>query len=145
MAGGVEAEAGDGAGGFVGDVFVFLGFEGAGGIDEGAAGFEQCGAAADEGELLWNNGGSKPGVDGASSIGHCARMNWRERITSEPGILRGKPCIKGTRIPVALILGYVASGKDATEIAREFPDVTALDVEACLHYARDLADYEAAA
>lgn len=87
----------------------------------------------------------QPGVDGASGIGHCARMNWRERITSEPGILRGKPCIKGTRIPVALILGYVASGKDAEEIAREFPDVTAEDVEACLHYARDLADYEAAA
>ncbi len=87
----------------------------------------------------------KPGVDGASGIGHRVRMNWRERITSEPGILRGKPCIKGTRIPVALILGYVASGKDAVEIAREFPDVTAEDVEACLHYARDLADYEAAA
>lgn len=59
VAGGVEAEAGHGAGGFVGDLFVFLGFEGAGGIDEGAAGFQQCGAAADEGELL---GGESHGV-----------------------------------------------------------------------------------
>ena len=72
-------------------------------------------------------------------------MNWRERITSEPGILRGKPCIKGTRIPVALILGYVATGNSAEDITREFPDVTAADVAACLHYARDLADYDAAA
>ncbi len=72
-------------------------------------------------------------------------MNWRERITSEAGILRGKPCIKGTRIPVALILGYVADGRGADEITREFPDVTAADVAACLHYARDLADYDAAA
>ena len=72
-------------------------------------------------------------------------MNWRERITSEPGILRGKPCIKGTRIPVALVLGYVANGCCAEDIVREFPDVTAADVAACLHYARDLADYDAAA
>ena len=72
-------------------------------------------------------------------------MNWRERITSEPGILRGKPCIKGTRIPVALVLGYVANGSSAEDIAREFPDVSTADVAACLHYARDLADYDAAA
>ena len=72
-------------------------------------------------------------------------MNWRERITSDPGILRGKPCIKGTRIPVALILGYVAIGKTQDEITSEFPDINAADIAACLHYARDLADYEAAA
>jgi uncharacterized protein (DUF433 family) len=35
-------------------------------------------------------------------------MNWREHILSDPQILRGKPCIKGTRVPVALILGYLA-------------------------------------
>jgi hypothetical protein len=36
---------------------------------------------------------------------------WHERIESDPLILRGKPCIKGTRIPVALILGYLAAGR----------------------------------
>lgn len=70
-------------------------------------------------------------------------MNWRERILSDPNILRGKPCIKGTRIPVALILGYLAAGRDAPDIQREFPDLTPGDVTACLDFARDLAEFEA--
>jgi uncharacterized protein (DUF433 family) len=72
-------------------------------------------------------------------------MNWREHIVSDPNILRGKPCIKGTRIPAALLLGYLAAGRDAETILREFPDLTTNDVGACLHYARDLADFEALA
>ena len=71
-------------------------------------------------------------------------MNWRERILSDPQILRGKPCIKGTRIPVALILGYLAAGRDATAIQQEFPDLTPDDVAASLDYARELAEFEAA-
>ncbi len=72
-------------------------------------------------------------------------MNWREKIQSDPQILRGKPCIKGTRIPVALILGYLAAGSDRVAIIREFPDLTAADVTACLEYARELAGFETAA
>jgi len=72
-------------------------------------------------------------------------MNWRERIVTDPLILRGKPCIKGTRIPAALILGYLAAGKDAAAIQREFPDLTTADIAACLDYARDLASFEAVA
>jgi uncharacterized protein (DUF433 family) len=68
-------------------------------------------------------------------------MNWRERITSDSQILRGKPCIKGTRIPAALILGYLACGRSADAILREFPDLTQEDVAACLDYARDLAEF----
>jgi uncharacterized protein (DUF433 family) len=71
-------------------------------------------------------------------------MNWREHILSDPQILRGKPCIKGTRIPAALILGYLAAGRDAAAIVREFPDLTVADVTACLDYARELAEFEAA-
>ena len=71
-------------------------------------------------------------------------MNWREHILSDPHILRGKPCIKGTRIPVALILGYLAAGRDTAAIQREFPDLTEAHVAACLDYARDLAEFEAA-
>jgi len=71
-------------------------------------------------------------------------MNWRDRILSDPQILRGKPCITGTRIPVALILGYLAAGRDAAAIQREFPDLTPDDVAACLEYARQLAEFEAA-
>ena len=70
-------------------------------------------------------------------------MSWRDKILSDPQILRGKPCIKGTRIPAALVLGYLAAGRDTDAILRQFPDLTAADVVACLDYARDLAEFEA--
>ena len=72
-------------------------------------------------------------------------MNWRERITSDPQILHGKPCIKGTRIPAALLLGYLAAGHGADAILREFPDLTQEDVAASLDYARDLAEFTSVA
>jgi uncharacterized protein (DUF433 family) len=72
-------------------------------------------------------------------------MNWREHILSDPQILRGKPCIKGTRIPAALVLGYLATGHGADVILREFPDLTQDDVAACLDYARDLAEFTSVA
>ena len=72
-------------------------------------------------------------------------MNWRNKILSDPQVLRGKPCIKGTRIPVALVLGYLAAGRKTHAILKEFPDLSAADVVACLDYARDLAEFEAVA
>lgn len=72
-------------------------------------------------------------------------MKWRDHIVSDPQILRGKPCIKGTRIPAALILGYLASGRDNENILGEFPDLKSADVVACLDYARELADFNAVA
>ena len=45
---------------------------------------------------------------------------------------------------MALILGYLAAGRDVAAIQREFPDLTATDVAACLDYARELAEFEAA-
>lgn len=67
-------------------------------------------------------------------------MNWREHIVADPKILGGKPCIKGTRIPVALILGYLADGRSVEAVLHEFPDLTHSDVSACIHYASDLSD-----
>jgi uncharacterized protein (DUF433 family) len=72
-------------------------------------------------------------------------MAWKDHIVSEPGILRGKPCIKGTRIPVALLLGYLAARKTTEEILLEFPDLNEADIDAALDYARELADFELAA
>jgi len=72
-------------------------------------------------------------------------MNWREHISSDPQILRGKPCLQGTRIPVALILGYLAAGRDVAAIQNEFPGIQAADVAACLDYARELAEFSAVA
>ena len=67
---------------------------------------------------------------------------WRDYIESTPGILAGKPRLKGTRIPVSLVLGYLASGSNADEIIREYPDLTQERIRACLDYARDLAEFE---
>ena len=71
-------------------------------------------------------------------------IDWREYIVSTPDVLKGKPRIKGTRIPVSLILGYLAAGKRAEDIINEFPDLTKEQVTACLEYARDLAEFEIA-
>ena len=67
-------------------------------------------------------------------------MRWQDHITSTPDVLKGKPRLEGTRIPVSLVLGYLANGADTEDIQREFPDVKPEDVTACLSYARDLAD-----
>lgn len=69
-------------------------------------------------------------------------MSWREYIESNPNILKGKPRIKGTRIPVSLILGYLAQGSSIEEILEEFPDLTREQILACLDYARDLSEFE---
>lgn len=69
---------------------------------------------------------------------------WKDHVESTPAVLRGKPRIKGTRIPVSLILGYLAADKNAEQIIAEFPDLTREQITACLDYARDLADFEIA-
>jgi len=70
--------------------------------------------------------------------------DWRDQIVSTPDVLRGKPRIKGTRIPVSLILGYLASGATYDEITKEFPDLTKEQIAACLDYARELSEFEVA-
>jgi len=70
------------------------------------------------------------------------QTGWRQHIVSTPDVLSGKPRIDGTRIPVALILGYLAAGSTPEEIIEEFPDLKREDITACLDYARDLADYK---
>lgn len=70
-------------------------------------------------------------------------VQWKDYIVSDPEILRGKPRLKGTRIPVSLVLGYLASGKTPNEIVAEFPDLSALQIAACLDYARELSEFHA--
>jgi uncharacterized protein (DUF433 family) len=72
------------------------------------------------------------------------QVNWRDHIVSTPDILKGKPRISGTRIPVSLILGYLAAGNSFDEIIKEFPDITREQIGACLDYARDLSEFEVA-
>ena len=69
-------------------------------------------------------------------------VEWKLYIVSEPEVLRGKPRLKGTRISVGLVLGYLAAGKSFEDIIREFPDLTREQIAACLDYARELAEFE---
>ncbi|MGE0827571.1 MAG: DUF433 domain-containing protein [Candidatus Binatia bacterium] len=68
---------------------------------------------------------------------------WQDYIESTPTVLRGKPRIKGTRIPVSLLLGYLAAGYNPDQIIAEFPDLQPKHIAACLDYARELANFEA--
>jgi len=72
------------------------------------------------------------------------QINCKDHVVSTTDVLRGKPRIKGTRIPVSLILGYLAAGNDFEEIIKEFPDLTKEQIAACLDYARDLSEFEVA-
>ena len=72
------------------------------------------------------------------------QVNWKDYIVSTPDILKGKPRINGTRIPVSLILGYLAAGNSFDEIIKEFPDITREQIAACLDYARVLSEFEVA-
>ena len=69
-------------------------------------------------------------------------VQWKQHIVSDPEILRGKPRIKGTRIPVGLVLGHLAAGKTAADILAEFSDLNSEQIAACLDYARELAEFE---
>lgn len=61
-------------------------------------------------------------------------MNWRERINIDPNICHGKPCIKGTRIWVSLILDFLASGDSIDDILAAYPYLTREDILACIAY-----------
>lgn len=63
-----------------------------------------------------------------------AAFNWKKRISINPNVCHGKPCIKGTRIWVSLILDLLASGSAVEEILQEYPHLGREDVKACLAY-----------
>jgi uncharacterized protein (DUF433 family) len=60
------------------------------------------------------------------------------RITVEPDKLGGKPCIRGLRISVADVLGYLASGMTEDEILADFPDLEKEDLKAVYKFAADM-------
>lgn len=64
-------------------------------------------------------------------------MDYRDVITIEPGKRSGKPCIRGLRITVYDVLDYLASGMSEAEILKDFPDLRADDIKACLAFAAD--------
>ena len=58
-----------------------------------------------------------------------------KRITVNPAIMTGLPCIRGMRIPATTILGLLAVGATEREILVDYPDLEAEDIKACLAYA----------
>ena len=62
------------------------------------------------------------------------RRNWQEYIACNPRILKGKPRITNTRIPVSLIIGFLDAGYTTEQIRLEFPDLLAIHIEACRAY-----------
>lgn len=72
-------------------------------------------------------------------------VSWRDHIVSDSDVLRGKPRLKNTRIAVSLVLGCLAEGWTATRIIEEYPDLTETHINACLDFARELAETETAA
>lgn len=65
------------------------------------------------------------------------RINWQEHITIDKDIHHGEACIKGTRVPVAIIVGSIADGMSMDEILDEYPQLKRESIQAALAYAAD--------
>lgn len=61
------------------------------------------------------------------------------RIAVDPGVCGGRPCIKGHRVWVSLVLGLLADGESIADVLREYPGLEADDVRACIAYGAKLA------
>jgi uncharacterized protein (DUF433 family) len=64
-------------------------------------------------------------------------MNYQDIITIEPGKRGGRPTIRGMRIAVADVLGWLAAGMTHEEIISDYPELTEEDIRACLAYAAE--------
>ncbi len=64
-------------------------------------------------------------------------MSPLDRISIDPAVRFGKPCVRGTRITVGDILGYLAGGMSEAELLADFPQLTQDDLRACLTYAAE--------
>jgi len=64
-------------------------------------------------------------------------MTYRDIITVEPGKRGGRLCIRGLRISVYDVLGWLASGMSEARILADYPDLTRDDIRACLEYAAE--------
>lgn len=64
-------------------------------------------------------------------------MNYQSIITIEPGKRGGRPTVRGMRIAVADVLGWLAAGMSHEEIINDYPELSEDDIRACLAYAAD--------
>jgi uncharacterized protein (DUF433 family) len=66
-----------------------------------------------------------------------AERNWREHIVIDPNIHHGAPCIKGTRVPVSVLVGSIADGDAIDDLLAAYPQVTRDDIAAALKFAAE--------
>ena len=66
-------------------------------------------------------------------------MHWQDYISVDPAVAHGKACIRGTRIPVAVVLANLAQGLPPEEIIRSYPSLSLPAIQAALAYAAELA------
>lgn len=66
-------------------------------------------------------------------------MDWHERVTADPAVCHGMACIRGTRIPVAVILDNLAAGLSSSDVVAQYPSLQPEDVGAAIAYAAELA------
>ena len=64
-------------------------------------------------------------------------MNYQNIITMEPGRRGGRPCIRGMRIAVSDVLGWLSAGMSHEEILNDFPELSEEDIRVCLGFAAD--------
>jgi uncharacterized protein (DUF433 family) len=64
-------------------------------------------------------------------------MDYKNVITIEPGKRGGRPCVRGMRVAVSDVLGWLAAGMSHEQILSDYPELTEDDIRACLAYAAD--------
>jgi uncharacterized protein (DUF433 family) len=68
-----------------------------------------------------------------------------DRITMNSDLCHGKPCVRGLRYPVSMVLDLLGSGMSSQEILADYPDLEAEDIQACLQFAARLSDVKSLA
>lgn len=66
-------------------------------------------------------------------------MNWKQYITTDPNVVHGAVCFRGTRIPVSVVLDNLAANETTDRILEQYPSLTPEHISAAIAYAADLA------
>jgi len=66
-------------------------------------------------------------------------INWEEHVVVDATVCGGQPCVKGTRIPIAVLLDGLAEGLSPAELIDHYPQISLADIGAALGYAAELA------
>ncbi len=88
---------------------------------------------------------SAPGYLGKSASRRYIEAMTFTRITIDPAVCTGKPCVRGLRFPVARLLGLLAAGETREDILAAYPYLESEDVDEALRYAASLAEDETVA